>query len=51
MKIKQMIIHSTFFNMKNKILPTFLQGNYRDNLGEFSNTPYSVFEAQIVSYL
>ena len=23
--------------MKNKILPTCVQGNYRDSLGEFSN--------------
>ena len=32
-----MIIHSNFSQMKNKILPTCLQGNYRENLGEISN--------------
>ena len=26
--------------MKNKILTTYLQGNYKDSLGEFSNTSY-----------
>ena len=26
--------------IKNKILPTSLQGNYGDSLGEFSNTSY-----------
>ena len=34
--------------MKNKILPTCLQGNYRDSLGELSNTSYGVFEADKV---
>ena len=32
-----MIIHSNLSKMKNKILPSNLQGNYRDSLGEFSN--------------
>ena len=36
-RIKQLIIHSNLSKMKNKILPTCLQGNYRDSLGEFSN--------------
>ena len=34
--------------MKNKILQTCLQGNYRDSLGEFSNTSYGVFGAERV---
>ena len=42
---KQMIVHSNLSKMKNKILPTCLQGNYRDSLGEFNNTSaYGVFE-------
>ena len=36
--------------MRNKILPTYLQGNYRDNLGEFSNTSDGVFWAERVNY-
>ena len=32
--------------MKNKILPTFLQGNYGDSLGEFSSMSYGVFGAE-----
>ena len=32
-----MIIHSNLSEMKNKILPTCLQGNYRNSLGEFRN--------------
>ena len=28
--------------MKNEILPTCLQGNYGDSLGEFNNTSYDV---------
>ena len=35
-----MIIHRNLTKMKNKILPTCLQGNYGDSLGEFSNTSY-----------
>ena len=31
--------------MRIKILPTCLRGNYRDNLGELSNTSYGGFEA------
>ena len=31
-----------FFEMKNNILPTCLQGNYRDSLGEFSNMLYGM---------
>ena len=34
--------------MKNKILPTCLQGNYGDSLGEFSNTSYGVVVAESV---
>ena len=45
--MKQMIIHSNFSEMKNKILPTSLQGNYRDSLGEFSNASYGVFGTEI----
>ena len=30
--------------MKNKILPTCLQGNYGDSLGEFSNKLYMYSE-------
>ena len=30
-----MIIHSNLSQMKNKILPNCLQGNYRGSLGEF----------------
>ena len=44
MRIKQMIFHSNLSKIKDKILPTCLQGNYRDSLGEFSNTSYGVFE-------
>ena len=46
LKIKQMIIHSNLSEMKNKILPTCLQGNYRDGLGEFSNMSFSAFGAE-----
>ena len=48
MRIKQTIIHSNLSEMKNKILPTSLQGNYRDSLGEFNNTSYGVFVAKRV---
>ena len=46
MRIKQMIIHSNLSDMKNKTLQTCLQGNYRDSLGEFSNTSYDLFGAE-----
>ena len=36
MRIKQLIIHSK--PRQKQILTTCLQGNYRDRLGEFSNT-------------
>ena len=49
MRIKQMIIHRCFSKMKNKILLTCLQGNYRDSLGEFSNKSYGVFGAERVN--
>ena len=40
-----MINNNNLFKMKNKTLPTCLQGNYRDSLGEFSNTSYGMFVA------
>ena len=43
-----MIIHNNLSKMKNKILPTCLQGNYRDSLGEFSNVSYGVVGAEKV---
>ena len=43
-----MIIHSNISKMKNKVLPSCLQGNYRDGLGEFSCTSYGVFGAERV---
>ena len=33
MRIKELIIHSNLSKMKKKILPIYLQGNYRDKLG------------------
>ena len=35
-----MIINSNLFKMKNKILPSCSQENYRDSLGEFANRSY-----------
>ena len=46
MRIKKLIIHRKLSKMKNKILPTCLQGNYRNSLGEFSNTSYGVVGAE-----
>ena len=43
-----MIIYNNSSKMKNKVLPTCSHGNYRDSLGEFSNTSYNVFEAERV---
>ena len=43
-----MIIHNNLSEMKNKILSTCLQGNYRDSLGEFSNTSNRVLRAESV---
>ena len=43
-----MIIQSNLSKMKNKILPTCLQENYRDSLGDFSNTSYGVVGAERV---
>ena len=43
-----MIIHNNLTKVKNKILPTCSQGNFRDDLGEFSNTSYGVFRAERV---
>ena len=52
MRVKKMVIHINVINYsktKNKTLPTCLQGNYRDSLGEFSNTSYGVFGAGVKS--
>ena len=38
MRTKQLIIHNKLSKMKSKILTACLQGNYRNILGEFSNT-------------
>ena len=46
MRLKQVIIHRKLPKMKDKILPTCLQGNYRDSLGEFSNTSYGIIGAE-----
>ena len=43
-----MTIHRKLSKMKNKILPSNLQGNYGDSLGEFSNTSYGVVVAEKV---
>ena len=43
-----MIMCSTLSKMKNKTLPTYLQGNYRDSLGEFISISYDIFGAEIV---
>ena len=40
-----MFIHSNLSKMKNKILPICLQGNYRDSLGESSNTSFGLVGA------
>ena len=50
MRIKQITMHSNLSKIKNKILQTCLQGNYRDSLGEFSNTSNGVFGAEMVNY-
>ena len=34
--------------MKNKILPTYLQGNHIESLGEFRETSYDTFWAERV---
>ena len=44
-----MIIHHNLSKIKNTILPTCLQENNRDSLGEFSNTSYGVFMAERVN--
>ena len=43
-----MVMHSNLSKMKHKILPTCLQGNSRDSLGEFSNTSHGVCRAERV---
>ena len=47
LRIKQMITHSNLSKVKT-ILPTSLQGNYRDSLGEFSSTSFGVSGAERV---
>ena len=37
-----MVIHCNLSKMKNKILLTYLQGNYNDSLGEFSSTLFTI---------
>ena len=44
-----MIMHSSLSKMKNEILQTSLQGNYRDSLGELSNTSYGMCGAERVN--
>ena len=44
-----MTLHSNLSKMGNKILPICLQGNYRNSLGEFSNTSHGVFGAETVN--
>ena len=51
MRIKQMLVHSNLSKMKNKFLPTCLEENYRDSLGEFRNTSYGTLEAERVKGL
>ena len=41
-----MIKQSNVSKIKDKILPTCLQGNYRHSLGEFSNMSRGVFGAE-----
>ena len=51
MRTKQMSKHSNLSKMKTKILPTYLQGNYGDSLGEFCNISYCVFGAKRLIHL
>ena len=44
-----MIIYNNLTNIKTKFLLNFLQGNYRDSLGELNNTSNGVFEAKSVN--
>ena len=41
---------SNLFKMKKKILPTCLQENFKDSLGELSNTSYGVFWSERVKH-
>ena len=50
-RIKQLIIHSNLSKIKDKILPTCFQGNYRDSLGEFSNTSSGMFGSKSVKLI
>ena len=43
------IIHRKLSKMKNKILPTCLQGNYGDSLGELINASYGKVGAERVN--
>ena len=45
-----MIMHTNLSKMKNQTLPTCLQGNYRDSLGEFSNMSYGMIWAGRVKH-
>ena len=45
-----MNIKSDLSKIINKILPTCLQGNYGDSLGEFSNMSYGMFRAERVNH-
>ena len=49
MRIKQSIIQSNLSELKRKTLPTCLQVNYRNSLGEFSNASCGVFGAERVN--
>ena len=46
-----MIIHRKLSEMKNRTLPTCLQENCGDSLGEFLNTSYGEVEAERVKLL
>ena len=49
MRIKQVIMNNNLSKMKNQILPTCLQVNYRNSLGEFSNTSCGMIGAESVN--
>ena len=46
MRTKYLIVHSNLSKVKNISLPTYLQGNYRENLGELRNTSFVVFRPE-----
>ena len=43
MRTEEIITHNNLSKMKTKILPTFLQGNYKATSGAFNNTPHGMF--------